>query len=140
MARSSTPVVRIEFAPALSWFLVLFGMWLSYVCSMDDGAALPYPLLMDPLKALGLFLFRSESGLRAVFWVALLAHIVEGGFAVKWAQELAPKDTQYIAFWFVQTALLGFPSLRIIMKQKAMINQKEEAKAAKAAKGSNKKK
>lgn len=109
---------RIQLANVPVSILIFFGMWLCYEAS--SGRPLPYPALLDPLKAAGLFVFRTEWLLRGVFWAAVVAHIYEGALAMKFAARVcAPKvDVPFILFWTIQTAAVGFPSLKLIKEQR----------------------
>jgi len=111
---SSATIGRIQFVHPLIYALILFGMWICYAAS--SGHPLPSPWL-QPLKDLGLFLFRTESILRGVFWLAFLAHVYEALLAARFASKIR-NELMFIAFWTFQTALLGYPSLRIIKEQR----------------------
>lgn len=121
---------RMQLANVPVSLLIFFGMWLCYEAS--SGRALPYPAVLDPLKSAGLFVFRSEWMLRGVFWTAVVAHIYEGALAMKFAARVcAPKiDVPFILFWTLQTAAVGFPSLKLIKEQR-----REQAQQAKKQDG-----
>ena len=76
---------------------------------------MPYGLQF--IKEIGLVIFRSETALRFVFIAAVIAHLIEASMAYQYAVTVKPKDTAFIAFWIAQTAVLGYPSLRIIKEQ-----------------------
>jgi len=122
--------------------LILFGMWLCYEAS--SGRPLPYPSLLDPLKSVGLFLFRAEWMLRVVFWLAVVAHVWEAAIAAKFALKLtqsqaggdvAVSRTPFVLFWVVQTGMVGFPSLKLLKEQR-----REQLQASKTQQGQQGKK
>jgi len=104
--------------------LILFGMWACHAAS--EGAPMPHSTL-EPIRSLGLFLFRSEAVLRAVFWLAVLAHVYEGFLGLRFAWKVRPGAIGFAMFWLVQTLLVGYPSLRLIKEQRRV-----QAKAARA--------
>jgi hypothetical protein len=127
-AASSSFRPRYQLANVFAIIGVLFGMWLCFEAS--SGRSMPYPDLLDPLKALGLFLFRTEWMLRVVFWLAVIAHVWEATIAIKFALKVTSSSSGsaaaaasvsrplFVLFWFVQTALLGYPSLMLIKEQR----------------------
>lgn len=92
-----------------SWFFVIFGMLAFF------GAAYLPPL--GPLKwvhALAMFLFRSLWVTRLGFILAVAAHVGEGIYAWYLARRVDPRNSRG---WFWQTLLLGFFSLRYLLKR-----------------------
>ncbi len=69
--------------------------------------------VLAPFNDLGLFLFRSQFGIQIVFLLAVLAHVGEAIYAVRVATE--KECTNRKIAWFIQTLLLGYPSLRLLL-------------------------
>jgi hypothetical protein len=97
---------------------------------------MPFPAITEPLKAVGLFFFRAEWMIRIVFWIAVIAHVYEGFLGFKFARRVLEgssgiKQTPFVLFWFIQTLLVGYPSLRLLKEQRR--EQLAELKSKKAA-------
>lgn len=113
---------RVEFPGPIIGSLVLFGMWILWVA----GSAAPMPLKqLEIFRTIGLAIFQSPWGLRAMFWFAVFLHVVEGCFAFRTArviQIVGRSDKKwslsFALFWLVQTSIFGYPSMRLINKQR----------------------
>lgn len=95
------------------WFLCLGGM----ISLAGIAFTLPFAVYLQPLEALGLYIFRSKETLRTVFWLALAAHLLEACYAAFTAARMGCKMA-WVLMWTCQTALLGFPSLRILLARR----------------------
>jgi hypothetical protein len=115
---SSAPstIGTIEFANPFISVTILFLMWLCY--SSGTGAALPH-VGLEWMKSAALVAFRFEVVFTFIFWAALLAHVYEGALAYRFARKINSDDAAYVAFWTVQTSLVGFPSLTLLKRQRA---------------------
>jgi hypothetical protein len=111
---------RYEFPNVIEGALVLFGMYVCW-CASCDGP-MPHASL-EWLKSIGLFIFRSEWVLRLVFWLAVVLHGIEALISLYYslAHQSIRGDHQtslgFVAFWFIQTFIFGYPSLRLIKEQ-----------------------
>lgn len=92
-----------------AWVAVLTGMTMMFcaACLPDLG---PVPLI----RAICLFFLRSMTVIRAIFTMAVAAHIGEGVYAWQLARRCDPENA---AGWFLQTVVLGFFSLRFLLKR-----------------------
>ncbi|KAL1535188.1 short-chain dehydrogenase/reductase family 42E member 1-like [Salvia divinorum] len=91
------------------WVAVVIGMTMMFcaACLPDLG---PVPLI----RAICLFFLRSMTVIRAVFTFAVAAHIGEGVYAWQVARRCDPENA---TGWFLQTVVLGFFSLRYLLKR-----------------------
>ncbi|KAL4198091.1 hypothetical protein AMTRI_Chr03g138450 [Amborella trichopoda] len=94
-----------------AWLFCIIGMSLLF-CS----AFIPHPYLgqMEWARSLHLFVFRSQFLLRIVFFVAVALHGMEAVYAWYLARRVDPYNANG---WFWQTFLLGFFSLRFLLKR-----------------------
>lgn len=119
----------IQFAHPLATIGIVFGIW--FVWAASEGTPLPWPQLLDPIKSFGLIVFRSELVMRGVFWAAIAAHVYEGVLGGMFAWKVKA-EAAFVAFWTVQTFVVGFPSLKLIKAQrKAQVSAAAKAKDSK---------
>lgn len=116
---------RFQLANVPLSLLIFFGMWLCWVASSGVDP-LPLSMVTAPLKSVGLFFFRAEWMIRVVFWMAVGAHVMESMFAARFAWRCGAGVGQ-IAAWTIQTAMVGYPSLKLIKAQR-----REQLRAIKA--------
>eukprot|EP00897_Mesotaenium_endlicherianum_P005304 jgi/Mesen1/4801/ME000243S03977 len=95
----------------LAWALIPAAMWLLLL-----AAYLPPPYMgpLECVRTLGVYLFLSREGLAMVWWLAVGAHIVEAAFAYVIASSTEPENALK---WALQTALLGYWSLRLLLRR-----------------------
>lgn len=124
---------RIEFANLPFSLLIFFGMWVCW--EAGQGGPMPHPLL-EPFKTVGLYIFQKEWVLGYVFWLAVYAHLFEGALALRFAFKVRGFDLPFLLFWTLQTAAVGFPSLKLIKEQR---RQQVKAKGKAAREGGGKK-
>jgi hypothetical protein len=74
------------------------------------------------LEALALLLFRSRLGVQVVFWLAILAHVIESALAVLTARRIGCEGV-IVWIWGVQTIFLGFPSLGLLQAREKKMQQ-----------------
>ncbi|XP_061368427.1 uncharacterized protein LOC133311397 isoform X2 [Gastrolobium bilobum] len=91
------------------WLFSIIGM-ISLFCA----AFLPDIGIVFLLRAISLFIFRSMWMTRMVFCLATLAHIFEAVYAWFLAKRVDPANARG---WFWQTFLLGYFSLRFLLKR-----------------------
>ncbi|GAB4833047.1 hypothetical protein Ancab_007105 [Ancistrocladus abbreviatus] len=91
------------------WLLCIVGM-----ISLFAVAFLPEFPLLSPLRALSLFLFRSIQTLRIIFFAAVATHVGEAAYAWHLARKVDPAN---VKGWIWQTFLLGYPSLRLLLRR-----------------------
>jgi len=112
---------ELDGPPLLTWILVLGGIFLVFLC-----VYVPAPFMgpLECVRSLGLLIFRSREVLRIIFYLALLAHLVEGIYAWMVARKADRKNAKG---WFWQTLALGYPSLQYLLKRaEQRINLKEK--------------
>lgn len=68
---------------------------------------------VEPVREVGLYLFGSQENLQMMFVGACLLHVMEGLLSIVYAVKEGYSYLQ-ILMWFIQTSLLGYPSLRLI--------------------------
>ncbi|KAH6768287.1 Rossmann-fold superfamily protein [Perilla frutescens var. frutescens] len=99
--------------PTLSaWLFVVIGMSILFCAAFlpDFG---PFHLC----RAISLFFLRSITAIRLVFMLAVVAHISEGVYAWQLARKCDPANARG---WFWQTVVLGFFSLRYLLRRAEM--------------------
>ena len=110
------------------WVLILFGIASLGVVAYDlcpqEGPLWTY--LLEPLLRLGLLLFRSREGLQMVFIAAVAVHVLEACIALFVMRD---RYTHTWGLWFVQTLLLGYPSLRLILRRNEFMKKSQEVQA-----------
>mmetsp|Transcript_5244 Transcript_5244/g.5375 ORF Transcript_5244/g.5375 Transcript_5244/m.5375 type:complete len:124 (+) Transcript_5244:81-452(+) len=94
------------------WFLILGGMSIVFIIAFCPDL-ISYIPCMDHVNDIGLLIFQSQTGLKILFVFACLIHLAEAVYAARIALFLGFKDTW--VYWFAQTALLGYPSLRHLL-------------------------
>ncbi|XP_059461390.1 uncharacterized protein LOC132190417 [Corylus avellana] len=92
-----------------TWLFCVIGMSTLFCAAFIPDIG-PVPLF----RALSLFLFRSMKIVRMVFILATAAHIGEAMYAWHLAKRVDPTNARG---WFWQTFLLGFFSLRFLLKR-----------------------
>ncbi|KAL7085719.1 hypothetical protein ACP275_14G296300 [Erythranthe tilingii] len=93
----------------LTWILVVIGMTILF-CAAYMPAYGPVPLC----RAINLFVFRSIRTVRVVFLVSMALHLGEAVYAWQLARKCDPANARG---WFWQTFVLGFFSLRCLLKR-----------------------
>jgi hypothetical protein len=96
---------RFESPAAIWWLLIPLGMALTGGLALSPGA---YALFPSPLAAL-----LSQKLLRWIFVVAIALHVLEGAYAAS----LASRRGLPALRWGAQTLLLGYPSLRLLLRR-----------------------
>ena len=104
---------------------ILFGIWLTYILGYCDIHNSSYEWLkyLSPFEQLGLFLFRSQDNIKYVFWFAIIAHIIESIVSLNYCKKMK-LNKSYTLFWFTQTFLLGYPSLRCLISYNIVYQHK----------------
>ncbi len=112
--------------PLLVWIGILAGIFLLFLC-----AFVPAPFMgpLECVRSLAFFLFRTQNIMRIGFYMACLAHLVEGGYAWILARKVDPSNA---TGWWLQTSVVGFPSLQLLL-QKARRQRNEKQKWAPVA-------
>jgi len=104
-------------APNLIWFILCIGGMASlFLIAYSDK---PVRHLL-PLDQLALAIFKTRSNLKAVFNLACLAHFFEAQYAVY----ICTSQLRLTSwpFWAVQTMLLGYPSLYLLLERRDMLD------------------
>jgi hypothetical protein len=97
------------------WVLVISGMTNLYVVSFRDELV-EGNWFFELVEKLGLFLFRSKPNLKLLFKLSALTHCGEGLYAGYLAFFRYKLTLSTMVSWFAQTAILGYPSLRLLLK------------------------
>ncbi|KAL8487117.1 hypothetical protein ACS0TY_023697 [Phlomoides rotata] len=98
-----------------AWLFVVIGMFIVFcaACLPDFG---PVPVF----RAICLFFMRSIWVVRLVCVASVAAHIGEGAYAWLLAKKCDPANARG---WFWQTTVLGFFSLRLLLKRAAEVGE-----------------
>ena len=100
--------------PHLVWWILCIG---GMACTHIIGHAEEPVRHLLPLEIVALKIFGSRDNLKIVFNLACLAHILEAQYAVYiCAFQLKLTDTWPL--WALQTALLGYPSLSLLIERR----------------------
>ena len=123
------PSYFFRLAPLAVWLLVAAGMvslyWIAFFHA--DGfasfatLAAPLPALLQRLHSFGLLVFRSQANLKLLFQAAVGLHLLEAAYAWQLAAELGVAPALRV-LWFVQTAALGFGSLRYLRQRLSVVH------------------
>lgn len=144
-AKFYTSVNYFEFAPLVFYVLIIVGMSLTFmsaffeggwgegvlvdICSRYMGNILGGVVgggvgsMLDLIDMFSLFIFRSRAIIKCVFWAAVAAHVGEAIVAMDVASRLCPPQTLK---WGLQTFLLGYPSLSLVLKRYDMDFKKDK--------------
>ena len=94
--------------PALGWWVaILAGLATNAVVAFDSGAYAWWCTHVTPVLSQGV--------VQAIFIAAIVTHVAEATYALRLAQRNGLGDRA--GGWFVQTLLLGFPSLRLLRQR-----------------------
>lgn len=93
------------------WIASIGGMILTFCCAFVPS---PFMGVFEWIRQVALFIFRSQIIIRAVFVIAFLFHLGEGVYAWLLARRVDPANAKG---WFWQTLVLGFPSLRLLLRR-----------------------
>jgi hypothetical protein len=102
---------------------ILLGMVLLGLISLLDLTTIQNSSFLNFVYIIGTFIFQTQFILKIVFIVAVLCHLLEGFYAGFIAYSKC-KNTW--VFWFLQTVLFGYFSLRLLLKRKinfAVVNE-----------------
>lgn len=94
---------------------VLTGLYLCYHAGYSNQ--MPHPVL-QPIKQYALHIFKSDGMIRTIFISAVVAHMVESIVAYVQLNKLGINDRLIRMVWLIQTFMLGYPSLGLLMKLK----------------------
>jgi hypothetical protein len=120
----STFLPRYRFPNAAIGFAVLFGLWVCLWSGLlKEDEPMPYAIL-EPIRSVGLAIFRSADNILMIFGVAMVVHLAEAIYA--YTLVAADRDAAFKAFWVIQTLIFGFPSLSLLTKGKISINGKRK--------------
>ncbi len=103
-----------QFAHWIWYILVLLGLTLLGLTSFLPDEYLHNNEVLALVLQLGLYIFQSKFGLQILFYCAILTHFLEAVFSCIIAIQLCPNT---VMMWFVQTLVLGYPSLRLLLKR-----------------------
>ena len=109
--------------PAANWWIsIILGMGLLYtVAYSDTNGPLLTSLLIRPVNALALFLFRSQANLQTLFVSAVVVHVLEALNVVRVARNAGCSNTWPL--WGLQTLILGYPSYQLLCARQALIDE-----------------
>ena len=131
----------------IRWILIIIGMYLCFSVAYDVDYTFVQTLLSKGSLhsqlavfnvvfdynsilyrsiekfALNLFLCQeSRMNLKIVFWSAVFAHVFEAYLAYSTTKRLAMK-LDVTAAWTLQTLILGYPSLSLLLHREKMLQQ-----------------
>ena len=107
------------------WLLCVGGMTVTFIIAHSDG---PIPAL-KPLEIIGLSIFGSRDNMKILFNLAVLAHLIEAQIAIYIC--LVELRLHSWPLWAIQTMLLGYPSLGMLIERKTYLLRGSVADAAK---------
>lgn len=110
--------------PSISWWvLIVFGLFHLFILAFTEYSIsnTKYAIfILQPLESIGLVLFRSHYGMQLVFYVAILAHVVETILTMYAMRGRGYRNTWLL--WMVQTLMLGGPSMNLILARNAAMD------------------
>jgi hypothetical protein len=107
------------------WILCIGGMICTHVIAHADG---PVRHIL-PLDILALKVFGTRDNLKVIFNLACLAHVFEAQYAIYVCTfQLGLTDSWPL--WGIQTVLLGYPSLSLLLKRRTELDLIYTAKQA----------
>ena len=105
----------------LWWVSISSGMTIIFLQSFSLVDAEKSPAFYSFLLRSSLFLFRSVTGIRIVFALACATHVVEAMIALYVMSGRGYTHTWWL--WGIQTLLLGYPSLRLLLARNAFLER-----------------
>ena len=101
--------------PSPIWWICVLGLMgiLAAIAFTEESIVNDFPGLKE-IKNCALFIFRSQNNLKWIFWLANIVHVFESFVAMIYCYQLECR-TWYL--WLIQTALLGFPSLNLLIME-----------------------
>lgn len=100
--------------PHVVWCVaVLSGMALLALCALGPT---PLPGMLEHVRSFSILIFQSQQGLQILFEAAVMVHAGEATYAYVVASDCDQKNA---LGWTFQTFLLGYPSLRLLLKRRA---------------------
>jgi hypothetical protein len=103
------------------WICCLGGMILTFVIARAEGPV----MAILPVDRLALAIFGTRKTLQYVFNLAVLAHFVEAQYAV-YVCTFQLRLSSW-PMWALQTLLLGYPSLSLLLERRAEVDKIIEA-------------
>jgi len=100
-----TPASAFESPAPIWWILIPLGLALTALLALSPAAHGMLPAPLDSWLPIGV--------VRLIFAAALLAHVLEGGYALSRARAAGLPAGR----WGAQTLLLGYPSLRLLLRR-----------------------
>lgn len=95
--------------PHIGWWLsIIGGLGLTAALALSDGAFVWWSESVTTAL--------SRDLLRGIFYVAAFLHVFEGSYAFLLAKKLGLASAPG---WGLQTFILGFPSLRLLLRRRA---------------------
>jgi hypothetical protein len=84
----------------------------------DKKSVSAFEWLFSFVRALGLLMFFTQLNIQRVFIIACAMHVVEALYACTLAHALGCERVA-LALWAVQTAILGGPSLNLLLQRRS---------------------
>ena len=105
--------------------LIMLGMaMLTYIALIDESTVFSYSILND-LKSLGYYLFRSKFGLQVVLSMAHIVHLFETWKAISICNEIGVRRNLKLC-WAVQTFMFGIGSLSMLLSRRKFMKLKQK--------------
>jgi len=114
-----------DFPPIILWILIIYGLiMLTLVALLDpiDPMSILHSPFISPINQLAYFIFQNQFNLQIILILAIVAHILESMYAMILARgKLDCRNTWYL--WVIQTLLLGYPSLRLLIERERFMSK-----------------
>ena len=124
--RRGDPNHRFYRVPHFMWWILCIGGMTA--CFIISNAKEPVQALL-PLDNFAMAVFGSRETLKKVFALAVIAHVVEAQIACYICMVELRLHTWHM--WAVQTILLGYPSLRLLLaRRRELMATHEDASAS----------
>jgi hypothetical protein len=94
-------------------FTIIFGMFSLYKVAFQSQFSIKYLFYIDEIA---MFIFYNRSNLQILFQLASCVHILESILAIYLAVIYHYKFKEII-LWALQTLIIGYPSLRLLILQ-----------------------
>lgn len=104
------------------WVSILLGMgFLGLVAYNEPGSVVLRMPVVAQINWLGLTIFRSQRNLQYLFVAAVATHFIEACAAVWLAAVEGCTNT--LPAWWLQTFILGYPSMQLLYKRRALLRK-----------------
>lgn len=117
MSRPSRAIPRPVWPHGPVTYILLTLLFLQTVICLTPPGKLPSPI--RHLQALALTVFHTRAALKLFLLFTLSVHLLEALYALSLLRRVARSLDRRALLWALQTALVGFPSLLLLMEKLA---------------------